>query len=403
MNDSESQALNTFFSQGLWDHTIDANGYLAEVNDVHTDLTAWPSVPPATIHSVTTTIQDPNTLPNFGSDQAFYPPQQSGPYPSIVDLTHPASALFPLHHLPPHPMHPNIRSHSFDVNSHNPSAPVTYSNSISGMPSHSQPLPEPIAALFPQHNVPGSVDASVSEQIAEGAARLVQAAEQGRRSRPTLKKSYTYGTDSSFRDSGFTPMSKRDSDAFVTQRLLNELQHAEPLARPLNRLPNTPALATPRPGQLVGEPMSDYEPSEEEFPDNEYGRRKKRQRSGESPNKSGSGRARKSVSDAVPVKNRKSSTDDRVTKRKRSSATDQRIQRQNLTDAQKRSNHIASEQKRRNLIKRGFDDLHELVPEIRSGGLSKSSVLTEAANYLEKLMQENQEYEALLSQTHPKD
>lgn len=75
----------------------------------------------------------------------------------------------------------------------------------------------------------------------------------------------------------------------------------------------------------------------------------------------------------------------------------QKPQRENLTEEQKRSNHILSEQKRRNLIKRGFDDLHDLVPEIRNGGLSKSGVLTEAANFLQQLIDDNKRYSALLA------
>jgi hypothetical protein len=71
-------------------------------------------------------------------------------------------------------------------------------------------------------------------------------------------------------------------------------------------------------------------------------------------------------------------------------------QRENLSEEQKRSNHILSEQKRRNLIKRGFDDLHDLVPEIRNGGLSKSGVLTEAANFLQLLIDDNKRYSKLL-------
>ncbi|KAH7075688.1 hypothetical protein BKA63DRAFT_413832, partial [Paraphoma chrysanthemicola] len=88
------------------------------------------------------------------------------------------------------------------------------------------------------------------------------------------------------------------------------------------------------------------------------------------------------------AKARKVSVVEENSKKKRSSAA-QKAQRENLTEEQKRSNHILSEQKRRNLIKRGFDELHDLVPEIRNGGLSKSSVLTEAANFLEKLIEEN--------------
>ncbi|KAH7398993.1 hypothetical protein DE146DRAFT_613022, partial [Phaeosphaeria sp. MPI-PUGE-AT-0046c] len=94
-------------------------------------------------------------------------------------------------------------------------------------------------------------------------------------------------------------------------------------------------------------------------------------------------------------KGRKASTADESGKKKRSAAA-QKLQRENLTEEQKRSNHILSEQKRRNLIKRGFDDLHDLVPEIRNGGLSKSSVLTEAANFLDKLIEENKTFKKLM-------
>ncbi|KEQ60551.1 uncharacterized protein M437DRAFT_13513, partial [Aureobasidium melanogenum CBS 110374] len=51
------------------------------------------------------------------------------------------------------------------------------------------------------------------------------------------------------------------------------------------------------------------------------------------------------------------------------------IARKNLTEDQKRSNHIRSEQKRRNIIKQGYEDLNELVPNLKTGGFSKSAVL----------------------------
>ncbi|KAG5976154.1 hypothetical protein E4U58_005777 [Claviceps cyperi] len=63
--------------------------------------------------------------------------------------------------------------------------------------------------------------------------------------------------------------------------------------------------------------------------------------------------------------------------------------RENLSEEQKRENHIRSEQKRRTLIKQGFDDLGVLVPGLRGGGLSKSTTLTMAADWLEQLLQGN--------------
>lgn len=70
--------------------------------------------------------------------------------------------------------------------------------------------------------------------------------------------------------------------------------------------------------------------------------------------------------------------------------------RENLSEEQKRSNHIQSEQKRRNLIKQGFDDLTTMVPELRSGSLSKSNMLTEAARFIRKMRDENNALEALV-------
>ena len=89
--------------------------------------------------------------------------------------------------------------------------------------------------------------------------------------------------------------------------------------------------------------------------------------------------------------------DDHAGKKKRTSSAGQKPTRENLTEEQKRSNHILSEQKRRNLIKRGFDDLHDLVPEIRNGGLSKSSILVAAADFLDKIIQENDQHRQFLN------
>jgi hypothetical protein len=71
--------------------------------------------------------------------------------------------------------------------------------------------------------------------------------------------------------------------------------------------------------------------------------------------------------------------------------------RENLSEEQKRENHIRSEQKRRTLIKEGFDDLCELVPGLKGGGFSKSTMLTMAAEWLEELLKGNEALAAQLS------
>ncbi|CAK7218684.1 hypothetical protein SCUCBS95973_003563 [Sporothrix curviconia] len=84
------------------------------------------------------------------------------------------------------------------------------------------------------------------------------------------------------------------------------------------------------------------------------------------------------------------------TKRRRSAAV-AKPPRENLTEAQKRENHIKSEQKRRTLIKTGFDDLCILVPGLQGGNLSKSLVLTTAASWLTELLEGNKRLQSQLS------
>jgi hypothetical protein len=92
-----------------------------------------------------------------------------------------------------------------------------------------------------------------------------------------------------------------------------------------------------------------------------------------------------------------------ASKRRRSSLTGSasKQSRENLSEEQKRSNHIHSEQKRRNLIKNGFDELRRLVPELRAGGLSKSMELNEVSNFLEQVIHANKLMRARLGIPEP--
>ncbi|KAL6850792.1 hypothetical protein ACO1O0_007918 [Amphichorda felina] len=71
--------------------------------------------------------------------------------------------------------------------------------------------------------------------------------------------------------------------------------------------------------------------------------------------------------------------------------------REGLTEAQKRENHIRSEHKRRKLIKDGFDDMCVLVPGLRAGEFSKSSMLTIAAKWLQELLAGNEDLKEQLA------
>nr|POE83368.1 hypothetical protein CFP56_69375 [Quercus suber] len=75
--------------------------------------------------------------------------------------------------------------------------------------------------------------------------------------------------------------------------------------------------------------------------------------------------------------------------------------RQNLSDQQKRENHIKSEQKRRNIIKQGYNDLNRMVPNLAGGrsGLSKAELLKEAIMYIEECVMGNKALAHLLPTT----
>jgi hypothetical protein len=405
----EAQQLDSFFSHANpfgSDTAPSAFAFASDTPDQLDNFAGWSAVPPATIHNISTTIPDQALLHGFHAEQSFTPTQQTNHFASTADDLQAASTLYAHAHtpqsLPTYQPQPNGRSHSFHAV---PSTAVHTNGYGANGFVHSLPLVPPpapsnglvheqLAALLPHHDVPGSVDNTLAAQLANSTARAAHEAELRERTRPSLKRAYTYGTDSSFNESGFQPSSKHESEEAVTKRLIRELHHAQPLARPAPAGTNGTIMQSPT-GHMHLPPSADDSESnaegasdESSSDDDEEKRMKKRR-------KRTNGK-RKSVSGTISNKNRKMSLDDRFKKPRRKSMASSKPQRENLSEEQKRSNHILSEQKRRNLIKRGFDDLHDLVPEIRNGGLSKSGVLTEAANFLQLLIDDNKRYAALL-------
>ena len=84
-------------------------------------------------------------------------------------------------------------------------------------------------------------------------------------------------------------------------------------------------------------------------------------------------------------------------RRRKSAANGAKGARENLTEQQKRDNHIRSEQKRRTIIKEGYKDLSELVPGVKGGGFSKSTLLGMAADFLDDLLEGNEALKAQLA------
>lgn len=59
-----------------------------------------------------------------------------------------------------------------------------------------------------------------------------------------------------------------------------------------------------------------------------------------------------------------------------------------LTDQEKKNNHIASEQKRRQAIREGFDEIADIVPGLKGQGRSEALVLEGATAHIRKLLSE---------------
>ncbi|OIW24120.1 helix-loop-helix DNA-binding domain-containing protein [Coniochaeta ligniaria NRRL 30616] len=62
-----------------------------------------------------------------------------------------------------------------------------------------------------------------------------------------------------------------------------------------------------------------------------------------------------------------------------------------LTEEEKKQNHIASEQKRRQAIREGFDRLCELVPGLEGMGRSEGIVLQRTVEFMRTQLQERRE------------
>ena len=59
-----------------------------------------------------------------------------------------------------------------------------------------------------------------------------------------------------------------------------------------------------------------------------------------------------------------------------------------LTEQEKKHNHIISEQKRRQAIREGFDELADLTPGLQGQGRSEALVLQGATAYIRRLLAE---------------
>ncbi|KAJ5215642.1 uncharacterized protein N7498_002049 [Penicillium cinerascens] len=191
-----------------------------------------------------------------------------------------------------------------------------------------------------------------------------------------------WGSDNSFMDQGYIAPPDQPDMETRTKDLLTHLDCFEPQSSAANTRAPSPERMTDAHAQ-----SSTYRPVDGE----ESPQPRKRQRTLKDGDQF-------SDEEDSRLQTRKSRTPSNAKARRASTQTNRRgsitpgskAPRENLSEEQKRTNHILSEQKRRNLIRQGFDDLCTLVPGLRGGGFSKSAMLTQAADWLEDILRGNE-------------
>ena len=220
------------------------------------------------------------------------------------------------------------------------------------------------------------------------------------RSRPPLQ----WGSDVSFgTTSGLVlPTSQMEIEALDRAQMQTVETFIEALQNPSTADNTRP----PSPQPFAPPPRSDQNNAYEESDDQPRKRRKstftdfdddddEEYQDYSTPQKANGSASRRRSTAKSHSSNAKDSSPSGSGHKRRKSSTQQAINaasraRENLTEDQKRENHIRSEQKRRTLIREGFEDLNELVPGLKQGGFSKSAVLGMTADWLEELVRGNE-------------
>ncbi|KAH7347803.1 BHLH family transcription factor [Plectosphaerella cucumerina] len=212
-----------------------------------------------------------------------------------------------------------------------------------------------------------------------------------------------WGSDTRFsRSTSYVPDSARETYDALEAHQLSYMACIEPSKSAATTRPSSPSpngeSSTARPQARNGLPTETADEEAGDVPPRK--RRKSRnnkddpeeddESTGESTGKGSKKRKGKADGPAASGENGTSG------KRRKSGPAAAKAARENLSEAQKRENHIRSEQKRRTLIKEGFDDLCDLVPGLKGGGFSKSTMLTMAAEWLEDMLRGNQQLAAQL-------
>jgi len=213
------------------------------------------------------------------------------------------------------------------------------------------------------------------------------------------RQSITFGSDDKFRQTHYAGQILGEApDKELEHGLIGGLRYDRGGS---NSATPAPDQSGTKRGRAEYDPADEDEESAEEATPPPSKRRKRKaeeddEEFGVKKTKAKSHKARRSSSPGRTSNARRMSSVTDTNKRSKLSPGDMKGNRENLSEEQKRNNHIQSEQKRRNLIKQGFEDLTKMVPELRAGGFSKSNMLLEAAKFMKVLRDGNDRLRAQL-------
>lgn len=212
-----------------------------------------------------------------------------------------------------------------------------------------------------------------------------------------------WGSDTNFNQSRFIPPSEKETLEALEDTQVGYLQCLEVNQSANNTRPSSPV----HNGLTSPLRLKTRELSIQTKQEVEDGPPKKRQRNrvreeaddaGDEAQTNGGSpkRRRKSKSNGVgaasPSASPVASDEGAAGKRRKSSTKNgsSKAPRENLTEEQRRANHIKSERKRRTHIKGGFEELVAMVPALKGGGFAKSAVLHTACDWVEDMVKGNQ-------------
>ncbi|KAL7902544.1 hypothetical protein HDV63DRAFT_399609 [Trichoderma sp. SZMC 28014] len=262
-----------------------------------------------------------------------------------------------------------------------------------------QPLEE-----FKEENRRGMVQTEIDNTFTEwmwGSKRRQDSA-----SRP-ISVDYQWGSDSNFNlGQGYTPEVNKETVETMQQEQLKCLECLEPSQSAATTRPSSPANTQPTFAQNALRDTSETreKPGEDGAPPRKRRKSKIKKDTGDDDETESINGTKSAATKRRKAKGERNGSvssplmDTSIGgKRRKSNANGAKPARENLSEEQKRENHIRSEQKRRTLIKEGFDDLCDLVPGLKGGGFSKSTMLTMTAEWLEEILVGNRELTAQLA------